>query len=661
MINKRKGNFYRDLHGKGLPGGQIMNFKKINMPLYIIASLLFGLKTYIVYRFMFNIDLENSMQELILFINPLVTAFLVFAVSVWFKKKSRQMKYIRYMMLLGTLIIFANLVFYRSFTDFITIPQLFQGSNAADLGSSILTLIQPFDILLFADVVLVWILSKRKEQVMAVNYPKSGKVFAVALSFALLAGNFFLAEMERPQLFTRGFDREYLVKNIGLFNYHVYDIVVNTKTQTQKVFADGNELPEIENYIQDNVRSNQESDLYGIAEDKNVIFIWAESIQSFVIDNDVYGDEITPFLNSLTEDEDTYYFENFYHQTEQGKTSDSEFLVENSLYPLSRGAAFFTHGQNEYHGLTEMVKEKDYNSAVFHANNKSFWNRDQIYNSFGIDHFYGQEAYDITEENSVGWGLKDKPFFEQSIKYLQSMEEPFYSKFITLTNHFPFELDEEDQSIQRFDSNSNTLNNFFPAVRYMDESIELFFNQLKDAGLYDDSIIIIMGDHNGISANHNRSMAHYLDKDEITPYDYVQLQRVPFFVHIPGHGQGEVKSKIAGQIDVKPTLLHLLGIDTDHDFYFGNDLFHDDRKDFIALRNGDFISDDYIQASGVCYDRETGEPLQGEDSEEQAEDEAESASACEPISEQVDLELTYSDDIVYGDLFRFVDFESDSQ
>src|SRR5690625_366176 len=276
MINKRKGNFYRDLHGKGLPGGQIMNFKKINMPLYIIASLLFGLKTYIVYRFMFNIDLENSMQELILFINPLVTAFLVFAVSVWFKKKSRQMKYIRYMMLLGTLIIFANLVFYRSFTDFITIPQLFQGSNAADLGSSILTLIQPFDILLFADVVLVWILSKRKEQVMAVNYPKSGKVFAVALSFALLAGNFFLAEMERPQLFTRGFDREYLVKNIGLFNYHVYDIVVNTKTQTQKVFADGNELPEIENYIQDNVRSNQESDLYGVAEDKNVIFIWAE-------------------------------------------------------------------------------------------------------------------------------------------------------------------------------------------------------------------------------------------------------------------------------------------------------------------------------------------------------------------------------------------------
>ncbi|WP_164216110.1 LTA synthase family protein [Virgibacillus sp. YIM 98842] len=638
-----------------------MNFKKINIPLYIIAALLFGLKTYIVYRFMFNIDLENSMQELILFINPFVSAFLVFAISVWFKKRSRQMKYIRYMMLLGTLIIFANLVFHRSFTDFITIPQLFQANNMADLGSSILTLIKPYDILLFADAVLIWMLSKEKENVMAVNYPKSGKVFAAALSLALLAGNFFLAEMERPQLFTRGFDREYLVKNIGLFNYHIYDIVINTKTQSQKVFADGNELPEIEAYVKENVRSSEKSDLYGVAEDKNVIFIWAESVQSFVINNDVNGEEITPFLNSLTEDEDTYYFENFYHQTEQGKTSDSEFLVENSLYPLSRGAAFFTHGQNEYHGLSEMIKEKDYQSAVFHANNKSFWNRDQMYNSLGVDHFYGEEAYEITAENSVGWGLKDKPFFEQSIKYLQSMEEPYYAKFITLTNHFPFELDEEDKSIEPYDSNSNTLNNFFPTVRYMDESIELFFNQLKDAGIYEDSIIVIMGDHNGISANHNRSMAQYMDKDEITPYDYVQLQRVPFFIHIPGHGEGEIKSEIAGQIDVKPTLLHMLGIETTHDFYFGNDLFHDDRKGFIALRNGDFISEAYVQASGICYDRETGEPLPAEnDEEQQSEEESGTPSACDSISEQVDQELTYSDDIVYGDLFRFVDFDSDN-
>lgn len=469
-----------------------------------------------------------------------------------------------------------------------------------------------------------------------------------------------MAEMERPQLFTRAFDREYLVKNIGLLNYHVYDLVVHSKTESQRVFADGNEIPEIQEYIDENVKITGNSDMFGAAEGKNVIFINAESLQQFVINNEVNGEEVTPFLNSLTEDEDTYYFENFYEQTGQGNTSDSEFLIENSLYPLSRGAVFFTHGGNEYHALPEIIKEEGYTSSVLHANNKSFWNRDGMYKSLEIDHFYDEAAYEITNENTVGWGLKDKPFFEQSIKYLQSMEQPFYTKFITLTNHFPFELEEDDTSIEPYDSNSNTLNNYFPAVRYMDEALEDFFDQLKEAGIYEDSIIIIMGDHIGISANHNRAMSMYLDKEEITPYDQVQLQRVPMFIHIPGDGNGKVMSEVTGQIDMKPTILSLLGIEAEDDLYFGNDVFADERKGYIALRNGDFISDDYISTYGMCYDRETGEPIE-EDSEEldaTGEEKAQSSTenACSPITEKVETELSYSDNLIYGDLFRFIDF-----
>lgn len=624
------------------------------IPLFILATILFGIKTYLVYRFMFSIDLENMMQEIILLINPFVSGFLIFALSVWIKKPQRQMKYLRYTILIGTLIIFANLVFYRSFTDFITIPQLFQASNAADLGSSILTLIKPYDILLFVDVVIIWFISRKQSAQVVAHYPKSGKVFALAMSFVLLAGNFFLAEMERPQLFTRAFDREYLVKNIGLFNYHIYDIATQAKAKTQRVFADGNELPEIQKYMDENMARNTTSELFGVAEGKNVIFINAESIQSFVINNDVNGEPITPFLNALTKDKDTFYFENFYHQTEQGKTSDSEFLVENSLYPLSRGAVFFTHGQNEYNAMPEILGENGYYSSVVHANNKSFWNRDQMYQSLGFDHYYGEESFEITEENSVGWGLKDKPFFEQSTDILQRMEKPFYTKLITLTNHFPFELDEEDRSIEPYDSNSNTLNNFFPTVRYMDESIELFFDELKRSGLYEDSIIVIMGDHYGISANHNKAMSQYLGKEEITPYDHIQLQRVPLFIHIPGFGKGEIKSEIAGQIDMKPTLLNLLGIKNNQDIQFGNDLFSKQRKDFIALRNGSFITDEYIYTNDTCYNKKTGEPVEKNQEEDESK---ETSNACDLIRKQVEKELDYSDDLIYGDLFRFIDFK----
>ncbi len=102
-----------------------------------------------------------------------------------------------------------------------------------------------------------------------------------------------------------------------------------------------------------------------------MIVVSLESTQSFVINKTVNGEEITPFLNQFIKE--SYYFNNFYHQTGQGKTSDSEFIIENSLYPLGRGAVFFTHAQNEYKAIPEILTEKGYNTATFHANNKSFW------------------------------------------------------------------------------------------------------------------------------------------------------------------------------------------------------------------------------------------------------------------------------------------------
>lgn len=620
------------------------------MPLYVIAALLFGLKTYIVYRFLFNISLDNTMQELILFINPFVTAFFIFVLSIFFNER-RQLKYIKYGILLGSLILYFNIVFYRNFSDFITIPLLFQGSNAADLGSSILGLLKFWDVALFLDVVIVWILAKKYGSELTASFTKRYKRIAFALSILFLIGNYALAEAERPQLLQRTFDREYLVKNIGIFYYHVYDAVLHSKSKAQRVFADGNELTEISDYIKEEATTEGNEELHGIAEGKNVIFISLESLQSFVINNTLHGEEVTPFLNSLIDE--SYYFENFYHQTEQGKTSDSEFIVENSLYPSPRGAVYFTHAQNDYHSLPEIIGENGYNSAVFHPNNKSFWNRDVMYDNLGYDHYYDENAYEITDENSVGWGLKDKDFFKQSIKYMQEMEEPYYAKFITLTNHYPFDLDEEDATIDPYDSNSNTLNKYFQTVRYMDEAVEEYFDYLKETGIYEDSIIILMGDHYGISDFHKRAMTQYLDEEEYTDYLHVQLQRVPFYVHIPGQ-EGEVISKVSGQIDVKPTILNLLGIDSNSDLSFGTDLFDEERKDFIALRDGSFITEDYLYTKDQCYDRETGELI---DTVNPSAEEDEQ-SACQPYIEQVDKELNYSDQIIFGDLFRFYDFEN---
>ena len=62
--------------------------------------------------------------------------------------------------------------------------------------------------------------------------------------------------------------------------------------------------------------------------------------------------------------------------------------------------------------------------------------------SLGYDYFFDSEYYDMSEENTKNYGMKDIPFFEQSMPLITNLPQPFYSKFITLSNHFPFEMDE---------------------------------------------------------------------------------------------------------------------------------------------------------------------------------------------------------------------------
>src|SRR5690625_2944900 len=235
----------------------IMLLKQKKIPLFLIVAFLFGLKTYTIYRFVFQIDIENNLQEIILLINPFIVATIFFGLSIWITSSNKRSLFIKYSALIGTIIIYANLVFYRSFTDFITLPQLFQVSNISDLSGSIFSLIKLYDMLFFVDVIIIWMLCNRSVEIMEkTRYTKRYKSLMIVIFLILLSGNFLLAEIERPQLLSRGFDREYLVKNLGLFYFHIYDVAVQSKMRTQRVLADENSLMTIKKYIKDEVDRN---------------------------------------------------------------------------------------------------------------------------------------------------------------------------------------------------------------------------------------------------------------------------------------------------------------------------------------------------------------------------------------------------------------------
>ncbi len=135
---------------------------------------------------------------------------------------------------------------------------------------------------------------------------------------------------------------------------------------------------------------------------------------------------------------------------------------------------------------------------------------------------------------------------------------------------------------------------YIVTARYLRRINKKFIERLKAEGMYDDSIIVLYGDHYGISEKHNRAMAQFLEKDQITEFDTLNLQRTPLYIPYPWtETEGRTISKPTGQIDMKPTILNLLGIDTTNDIRFGHDMFSDEYAGFVVLRDGSFITDKY--------------------------------------------------------------------
>ncbi|HHK5536094.1 TPA: LTA synthase family protein [Bacillus mobilis] len=615
-----------------------INLQMKNISFVLIIALAVWLKTYLITRFSFDLKIESSTQELILFISPLAASLAFVGLALFATGEKRN--YIALCInLLLTIVLVGNVMFYDFYSDFVTLPVLGQTSNFGQLGGSIIEILNYKIILAFVDIIFFFILLKKKSivfQTGRVTHP--ARLVYFLLTIGVFFANLHLAEKERPELLTRSFDRVMLVKNLGLYTHQIYDLTLQVKAGSQKALADSSKLQETENYVKAN-QSEPNPNMFGAAKGKNVIVVTLESLQTFLIGASVNGQEVTPFLNQFINE--SYYFDNFFHQTGQGKTSDSEFLIDTSLYPLNRGAVFFTHGNNDYTATPEILRQQGYYTSVFHANNATFWNRNIMYSALGYDRYYNELDYKITPETNLNWRLKDIEYFDQSVDILKTVDQPFYARFLTLTNHYPFTYDEDTKFIEPYNSGNGVFDRYIVTARYLDESIKKFIERLKAEGMYDDSIIVLYGDHYGISEKHNRAMAQFLEKDQITEFDTLNLQRTPLYIHMPGQKEGQTISKPTGQIDMKPTILNLLGIDTTNDIRFGHDMFSDEYTGFVVLRDGSFITDKYAYTNNTFYDRITGEIVDLPKKEAQA------------LINRAQNELRMSDKIIEGDLLRF--------
>ena len=581
---------------------------------FALLVFLFWIKTLIAYFTDFKLGAQGLVQYLIVLINPLGTTLLLFGLAFYFKRSRFFYPVLMGIDIANTLLLYLNVIYYREFTDFMTIATMTGYSKVNQgLSGSSLALTNLHDVFYWLDIVVILLLMLFRKIKFDPRAFSHRLAFAfTSVSLVVCGLNLMVAEMDRPQLLGRTFDRVYIVKYLGLDAFTGYDLVKSEHVSQMRKSATKSQLKTVEKFTKEHYAAPNKK-LFGIAKGRNVIVIHLESFQQFLIDKKINGQEVTPFLNSLYHGQDTYAFSNFFNQVGQGKTSDAENMLETSTYGLSQGSLFATLGNdNPFQAAPAILKQRaGYTSAVFHGNIASFWNRNNVYKNLGYQYFFDASYFDTSGDKATGYGLKDKLLFADSIKYLQHLQQPFYVKYLTVTNHFPFDLDDEDKDSNFTTTNtgSSTVDNYFVTAHYLDQSLQEFFSYLDKTGLAKKSIIMIYGDHYGISNSENKNLASVLGKnaDDWTDFDNVQMQRVPLMFVIPGSGgHGGIYSTYGGEIDVLPTLLHLLGISTKRYIQFGTDLFSSQHDQVVALRNQDFVTPKYTSISGKIYLNSTG-------------------------------------------------------
>lgn len=623
---------------------------------FSLLVILLWLKSCLTYLLAFNLGIESVWQYFILFFNPIATTLFLLSFALYIKRTKTMYIVLLTISFLATLLLFSNVVYYREFSDYITISTILgSGKVSSGLGESALRLFRFTDILYWIDFLILiplLITKKIKMDPKPIPYRNTAAITSLSILFFLL--NLSMAEADRPELLKRTFSRDHIVKYLGIDAFTVYDAVQTYQAHQNRSQASKSDLIQVEKYVK-NHEAKPNPKYFGIAKGRNVIYIHLESTQQFLIDyklKDKNGvtHEVTPFLNQLYHDKSTYSFANFFHQVKSGKTSDAETLLENSFFGLTQGPLFTQLGdKNTFQAAPAILAQKQhYTSAVFHGNAGSFWNRNETYKRFGYQYFFDSSYYNVTPENSFQYGLHDKTFFQQSVQYLEHLQQPFYAKFITVSNHYPYsEFKNNEAGFPLANTKDPTINGYFATANYMDTAVKEFFDCLKASGLYDNSIIILYGDHYGISNTRNKDLAELVGKDKKTwnDLDNVNMQRVPMMFHIPGVTNGFVSKTYGGQVDVLPTLLHLLGISTDDYIQLGQDLFSKDHQQLVAFRNGNFVSPKYTIIGDTIYNTKTQQLIEQPDEKVKAE--------VEKLQKAVNLQLNASDQLTNGDLLRY--------
>ncbi len=369
----------------------------------------------------------------------------------------------------------------------------------------------------------------------------------------------------------------------GFYEYHFravykyfYNLVTIDKTELKN---------SIDEYNRIYGTTHRDNEYTGIFEDKNVIYIMMESIDSWIVD-----EETMPTLSHMMETgiNFTNRYSPFFNG---GQTINTEFACNTGMYAISEKDTIYDIDDVDYkYSLANVLSRNGYTVNSFHANSGKFYNRKNFHRLLGYNHHYS--LYDLQDEGILD---PDKNYFSDSVMFsdddvldLMFSSDKFMAFITTYSAHLEYTTDNKvyktlDEYVTGDYSEEEMV--YRSLARDTDNAIANLLDELEERDLLDDTVIVLVSDH----YVYGYSDSDYVAAKKGVINDRKELQNTPFVIWSEDIEAEEVDT-ILDTADILPTLLNMLGIDYDPLNYMGTDVFDEAHDDFVWFSDGTYIA-----------------------------------------------------------------------
>lgn len=265
-------------------------------------------------------------------------------------------------------------------------------------------------------------------------------------------------------------------------------------------------------FIEDNYVDPKEIKISFPDEKRNLIYIYLESMETTYSDKENGGNQDKNIIPELTD-------------LALANTNFSNTKKLGGAYPISSttwtiaGMVAQTSGiplkmpfdSNTYIGydkflpgvynLGDILKENGYNQVLMIGSDAKFAGRDTFFKTHGNyeikDYYKAIEEKIIDKNHYEFWGMEDSYLFEwakEELLQLNEKDEPFNLTMLTVNTHFPEGYVENNCEKEFEDNYSNS-------IYCSSKQVYEFIEWLKEQEFYDNTTIIITGDHLTMAQN----------------------------------------------------------------------------------------------------------------------------------------------------------------